>query len=129
MAAPTEVPLLPVLVAVGLLAMNVWGLYEFLGLARRRAWALVGGTLAVGAGLVLWLRLAPGSANAVYAVMAGAFAYCAWLALRAARHEDNVGHLYVALAFATYPLLFRPTCCCRSRWPTSRWATSLRCRP
>ena len=69
-------------VAVGLLAMNVWGLYEYLGLARRRAWALVGGTLAVGAGIVLWLRLAPGSANAVYTVMAGAFAYCAWLALR-----------------------------------------------
>jgi len=103
---PTEVPLLPVLVAVGLLAMNVWGLYEYLGLARRRAWALIAGTLAVGAGLMLWLRLAPGSANAVYASMAGAFAYCAWLALRAARHEDNVGHLYIALAFAIYPVLF-----------------------
>ena len=37
-----DVPLLPAMVAVGLLGMNVWGLYEFLGLARRRAWALVG---------------------------------------------------------------------------------------
>ncbi len=103
---PADVPLLPVLVAVGLLTMNVWGMYEYLGLARRRAWALVIGALAVGAGLVLWLRFAPHSANAVYGVMAGAFAYCAWLALRAARQEDNVGHLYVAAAFATYPALF-----------------------
>ena len=99
-------PLLPAMVAVGLLGMNVWGLYEFLGLARRRAWALVGGTAAVGVGLAAWLQLRPGSAMAVYGVMAAAFAYCAWLALRAARHEDNVGHLYVAASFATYPLLF-----------------------
>jgi signal transduction histidine kinase len=103
---PSDVPLLPVLVAVGLLTMNVWGMYEYLGLARRRAWALVVGALAVAAGLVLWLQVAPHSANAVYGVMAGAFGYCAWLALRAARQEDNVGHLYVAAAFATYPALF-----------------------
>ena len=101
-----DVPLLPALVAVALLGMNVWGLYEFLGLARRRAWVLVVGTLAVGAGLALWLQQLPDSAHAVYGVMAGAFGYCAWLALRAARHEDNVGHLYVAAAFATYPLLY-----------------------
>ena len=101
-----DVPLLPAMVAVGLLGMNVWGLYEFLGLARRRAWALVGGTAAVGVGLAAWLQLRPGSAMAVYGVIAAAFAYCAWLALRAARHEDNVGHLYVAASFATYPLLF-----------------------
>jgi signal transduction histidine kinase len=101
-----DVPLLSALVAVALLGMNVWGLYEFLGLARRRAWVLVGGTVAVGAGLALWLHFKPQSALAVYSVMAGAFAYCSWLALRAARHEDNVGHLYVAVAFATYPLLF-----------------------
>ena len=101
-----DVPLLSALVAVALLGMNVWGLYEFLGLARRRAWVLVGGTAAVGAGLALWLHFKPQSALAVYSVMAGAFAYCSWLALRAARHEDNVGHLYVAVAFATYPLLF-----------------------
>ena len=101
-----DVPLVSALVAVALLGMNVWGLYEFLGLARRRAWALLLGTAAVGAGLALWLHLHPRSALAVYGVMAGAFAYCGWLALRAARHEDNVGHLYVAVAFATYPLLF-----------------------
>ena len=76
-----DVPLLPALVAVALLGMNVWGLYEFLGLARRRAWALVAGTLAVGAGLALWLQQVPDSAHAVYGVMAGAFGYCAWLAL------------------------------------------------
>jgi len=101
-----DVPLLPAMVAVALLGMNVWGLYEFLGLARRRAWALIGGTVAVGAALAQWLHVHPHSALAVYGVMAGAFAYCAWLATRAARHEDNVGHLYVAAAFATYPLLF-----------------------
>ena len=101
-----DVPLLPALVAVALLGMNVWGLYEFLGLARRRAGALLAGTVAVGAGLALWLHFAPRSALAVYGVMAGAFAYCAWLAARAARVEDNVGHLYVATAYATYPLLF-----------------------
>jgi signal transduction histidine kinase len=101
-----DVPLLPALVAVLLLGINVWVLYEFLGLARRRAWWLVGGTVAVGAGLAAWLQLRPGSAMAVYGLMAAAFGYCAWLALRAARHEDNVGHLYVAAAFATYTLLF-----------------------
>ena len=101
-----DVPLIPAMVAVLLLGMNVWGLYEFLGLAQRRAWALVAGTVATGVGLALWLKLAPGSALAVYGVMAAAFAYCAWLATRAARHEGNVGHLYVALAFATYPALF-----------------------
>jgi signal transduction histidine kinase len=94
------------LVAVGLLGMNVWGLYEFLGLARRRALALVLGTAAAGALLALWLRWTQASAISVYAVMAAAFAYCAWLALRAARHESNVGHLYIAMAYATYPLLF-----------------------
>jgi signal transduction histidine kinase len=101
-----DVPLVSALVAVALLGMNVWGLYEFLGLARRRAWALVLGTAAVGAGLTLWLRFVADSALAVYGMMAAAFAYCAWLALRAAGHENNVGHLYVAAAFATYPLLF-----------------------
>ncbi len=101
-----DVPLVPVLVAVLLLGMNVWGLYEFLGLARQRARALVLGTAAVGAGMVAWLQFVSNSAQVVYAMMACAFAYCAWLAARAARHEGNVGHLYVAAAFATYPLLF-----------------------
>ncbi|MGL6112603.1 MAG: hypothetical protein ACRC2B_21115, partial [Rubrivivax sp.] len=103
---PADVPLVPVLVAVALLGMNVWGLYEFLGLARQRALALVLGTAAVGLGLALWIRLTPPTPMLVYAAMAGAFAYCAWLAARAARLEGNVGHLYIALAFASYPLLF-----------------------
>jgi signal transduction histidine kinase len=38
--------------------------------------------------------------------MAAGFAYCAWLAWRAARLEGNVGYLYITIAFATYPLLF-----------------------
>jgi signal transduction histidine kinase len=101
-----DVPLVPVLAAVLLLGMNVWGLYEFLGLARQRSRALALGTAAVGAGMVAWLQFVSSSAQVVYAMMACAFAYCAWLAARAARHEGNVGHLYVAAAFATYPLLF-----------------------
>jgi signal transduction histidine kinase len=101
-----DVPLIPAMVAVLLLGMNVWGLYEFLGLARRRAWLIVLGTATTGLALALWLRAAPGSAVSVYGVMAGGFALCAWLAARAARLEGNVGHLYVVLAYATYPVLF-----------------------
>jgi signal transduction histidine kinase len=101
-----DVPLLPAMVAVLLLGMNVWALYEFLGLARQRAWALVLGTAAMAAGLALWLLFVSRSATVVYAVIAIAFAGCAWLAVRAARVEDNVGHLYVATAYGTYPLLF-----------------------
>jgi signal transduction histidine kinase len=101
-----DVPLLPAMVAVFLLGMNVWGLYEFLDLARRRAWALVAGTAAVGIGLAAWLQWGQRSALVVYGVIAAAFAYCAWLAARAAAREGNVGHHYVAAAFATYPLLF-----------------------
>jgi len=56
--------------------------------------------------LLLALQLMPGSALPVYGIMAAGFAYCAWLALRASLLEDNVGHRYIALAYATYPLLF-----------------------
>lgn len=104
---PADAPLVPALVFVGLLGLNVWGLYEFLGIARRRAPAVVLVTLVVGAGLTAWLLyIAPQSALSVYAVMAAGFAYCAWLAWRAARLERNVGYLYITIAFATYPLLF-----------------------
>ncbi len=102
----TEVPLLPAMVGVVLVGMNVWGMYEFLGLARRRAAALVLGTISVGVLLAAWIRLGPGGAMSVYGVMAAGFALCAALALRAARHEDNVGHLYIAAAYVTFPLLF-----------------------
>jgi hypothetical protein len=103
---PTDVPLLPVLVAVLLLAMNVWALYEFLGLARRRIAHLLAGTVAAGAAMLLWLRLASGTAVSVYAAMAAAFAYCAWLALQASKLENNVGHRFIAVAYATYPVMF-----------------------
>ena len=103
---PNDVPLVPVLVALLLLAMNVWALYEFLGLTRRRVWALLAGTVAVGAALLLWLQQASGTAVSVYAAMAAAFAYCAWLALQASRLEDNVGHRFIALAYVTYPVMF-----------------------
>ncbi len=101
-----DVPLVPALVAVALIAMNVWGLYEFLGLARRRALALVLGTVAAAALLLLALRLMPGSALPVYGMIAAGFGYCAWLAFRAGRLEGNVGHRYIAIAYATYPALF-----------------------
>ncbi len=102
-----DVPLLPAMVGVALVGMNVWGMYEFLGLARRRAPALLIGTLAVAALLALWIRHAEHSgAMAIYGVVAAGFAFCAALAMRAARGEDNVGHRYIAVAYATFPLLF-----------------------
>jgi len=100
-----EVPLLPVMVAVGLIAMNVWGLYELLGQGRRRTAALVWGTLAIGAALALWIYQGA-TEMVVYGAMAGGFALCALLAYRAAQREGNVGHLYIALAYVTYPLMF-----------------------
>jgi hypothetical protein len=63
-----DMPLLPALVAavaVVLLSMNVWGLYEFLGLARRRAGALLAGTAAVGTGLASRLQFAPFGAGGI----------------------------------------------------------------
>ena len=100
-----DVPLLPAMVAVVLIAMNVWGLYEFLGLARRRIAGLLWGTVAVGLVLALWIR--QGATDmVVYGAMAGGFALCAVLAYRAAQREGNVGHLYIAVAYATYPLMF-----------------------
>ncbi len=100
-----DVPLLPAMVAVVLIAMNVWGIYEFLGLARKRALALVAGTLVVGVLLALWIRVGPGGAMSIYVAMGAGFGWCATLALRAARQEGNVGHLYIAAAYATYPVL------------------------
>ncbi len=101
-----DVPLLPVMVAVVLIAMNVWGMYEFLGLARRRVAHLVLGTLGVGAVLALWVIRFGATGMVVYGAMAGGFGLCAWLAFRAAQREGNVGHLYIAAAYATYPLMF-----------------------
>jgi signal transduction histidine kinase len=100
-----DVPMLPAMVAVVLIGMNVWGMYEFLGLARQRVVRLVLGTVCVGAILALSIRLGA-TDRVVYAAMAGGFALCAVLAARAARHEGNVGHLYIAAAYATYPLMF-----------------------
>lgn len=100
-----DVPLLPAMVAVALIGMNVWGVYEFLGLARKRAPLLLIGTLAVGAALAAWIGTGRATGLTVYAVMAGGFALCAVLAARAARHEGNVGHLYIAAAYLSYPLM------------------------
>jgi hypothetical protein len=66
-----DMPLLPALVAVVvvvalvLLSMNVWGLYEFLGLARRRAGAFLAGTAAVVTGLASRLQFAPFGAGGI----------------------------------------------------------------
>ncbi len=100
-----DVPMLPAMVAVVLIAMNVWGMYEFLGLARRRAGRLLLGTLAVGMVLALWIRQGA-TDKVIYGAMAGGFALCSALAVRAMQREGNVGHLYIALAYATYPLMF-----------------------
>jgi len=100
-----DVPLLPVMVAVVLITLNIWGLYEFLGQARRRTAALAWGGLAVAAALALWIRHGA-TEMVVYGAMAAGFALCAVLAYRAAQREGNVGHLYIALAYATYPLMF-----------------------
>ena len=39
-------------------------------------------------------------------MLTAGFAGCSWLAWRASRREGNVGHLWIAVAFATNPLLF-----------------------
>ena len=58
-----------------------------------------------------------------------AFAYCSWLALRAARHEDNVGHLYVAAGLCHLPAAVHAVPgAAGAGWRSSRWATTRRCR-
>ena len=103
---PSDVPLGSVLVAIGLLTLTIWALDEYIGHASRRRllWTLVVAA-ASALGLWLYLRQVPESRMAVYVVLAAAMSWCAWLSWRASRREHNAGHLYIALAFSTYPLL------------------------
>ena len=101
-----DVPLVPAVLGVLLVGMTVWGLYEYLEPARRRLPAIAAGTAAAAAALTGWLYVFPGSALSLYAVLTAGFAGCSWLAWRASRREGNVGHLWIAVAFATNPLLF-----------------------
>ena len=105
-AAQTErVPFRSALVAIVLLTLTVWALDEYIGHATRRrlalTWALAA---AAAAGLWLYLQVDPDSAMAVYLVMSAAMCWCAWLCWQASHREPRVGHLYIAVAFAMYPL-------------------------
>lgn len=103
---PSDVPLGSVLVAIGLLALTIWALDEYIGHAsRRRLFWTMAVAAASALGLWLYLRQVPDSRMAVYTVLAAAMSWCAWLSWRASRREHNAGHLYIALAFSTYPLL------------------------
>ncbi len=104
-AQPQKVPFVSALVAIGLLTLTVWALDEYIGHASRRrlaaTWALAA---AASACLWLYLRFNPDSHMAVYAAISAAMCWCAWLCWQASRRETGVGYLYIAIAFATYPL-------------------------
>lgn len=104
-AQPERVPFVSALVAIVLLTLTVWALDEYIGHATRRrlawTWALA---VAAAGGLWLYLQFDRDNHLAVYVVMAAAMCWCAWLCWRASRREPGVGHLYIAVAFATYPL-------------------------
>lgn len=103
-AQPQRVPFVSALVAIVLLTLTIWALDEYIGHASRRrlAWTWAFAAAAAG-GLWLYLKAAPDSAMPVYAVMAAAMCWCAWLSWHASHREPGVGHLYIAVAFATYP--------------------------
>ncbi|MEO8155581.1 MAG: HAMP domain-containing sensor histidine kinase [Rhizobacter sp.] len=103
---PREVPFASVLVAIGLLALTIWALDEYIGHAspRRLLWTVIAAVFSA-VGVWLYLRVYPGSRLVVYIVLALAMSWCAGLSWRASRQEHNVGHLYIAIAFAGYPLL------------------------
>jgi signal transduction histidine kinase len=104
--AQQQVPFGSVLVAIGLLTLTVCALDEYLGHASRRrlAWTVVVAAAAA-LGVWLYLRQAPHDRTAVYAVLSLAMTWCAGLSWRASRKEHNAGHAYIAIAFATFPLM------------------------
>jgi len=98
-------PFVPMVAGTVLSAWTMFALDEFLETAtpRRRA-AIVGS--AVLAIVLLWgyKQMAPLDARGIYLVMAAMMAVCAVMAWRAAAREANVGHHFVALACASFPL-------------------------
>lgn len=89
-----------------MVALTLWALDEYLGLAsrRRRVGLLAMTELTLPA---LWAAhlAAPASAAGIYAVLGVGMAYAALVSALAARRERNAGHALVAVAFASYPLL------------------------
>jgi signal transduction histidine kinase len=102
--AGQPLPWPPLLIALALLALTIHALDVYLGQStRRRRWGL---GLAAGAALLVLAaaRTAwPGAPGPIYAVMVLAMAWCAWQAARAVQRERNVGHAWIAAAFASYP--------------------------
>ncbi|HJW12247.1 MAG TPA: hypothetical protein VJ598_10695, partial [Albitalea sp.] len=106
MQSGQAIPLVTALVGVALLGVTVWALDEFLGptSARRRAW-IAAASLAAALVVALYRQWRPFDPAAIYIVMILAMSLCAAMAWRASRQEPNVGHAYVAAAFASYPLV------------------------
>ncbi|HET7794288.1 MAG TPA: HAMP domain-containing sensor histidine kinase [Rhizobacter sp.] len=104
LSTTSQVPYGSALVAIGLLALTICALDEYIGHASPRRLLGVAVAAAVSA-LVVWLVLQrwPDKPMVVYVVMALAMSWCTRLAWRASRKERNVGHVYIAIAFATYP--------------------------
>lgn len=97
-------PWLPMLVAVGLQALTIHALDVYLGRHdRRRLFALLGATLAAVALLAAVRAVDPLNPWGIYGLMMAAMVWCALQAAGAARRERNVGHAWVAAAFASYP--------------------------
>ena len=98
------IPISSALLGVALLGVTVWALDEFLGRAdaRRRA-RIVAGALACALVVVVYWQWRPADPEAIYVVMIAAMGLCAAMAWQASRREPNVGHAYVAGAFASYP--------------------------
>ncbi len=100
------IPIGSALVGVALLGVTVWALDEFLGRANARRRALVAaGTLAGALVVVAYRQWQPNDPGAIYVVMIVAMGLCAVMAWQASRREPNVGHAYVAAAFASYPVV------------------------
>lgn len=98
-------PFVSMVVGTLLSAWTLFALDEFLEQATaRRRLAIAGGALAAVAALAAYKQLAPDDPRGIYLVMAIIMAICALMAWRAAAREANVGHHFVALACASFPL-------------------------
>ena len=106
LALPGEVPLPSVFVGIGLTALTMCALEQYVGrLNRRRVGIIAVAALAAALLVTLAHGIAPRDPRPLYLVLAAGMGYCAVLAWQTARRERNVGHGLVAVAFASYPLL------------------------